>query len=211
MNRAILLPLFLALAACGSNTGVHGDATSEPDIEVGDPVALSGITFVTRNDSSSTVYAPLNPLIHDELPMERNLGAGWEHMTFFRPLEDLECPMRPDECICPTHPEPWQLRQIVPGDEYIVGWGPPTPSTTCYVFDHDFCADCRCYRTSEIYPGAYAVTRCVFTDYRCTESEPCGPESVGYFRPAEGAGEEICLREEFTVPGAPSSVNLVVE
>jgi len=213
-TQSALVPALLVAVwpGCGSGSGLQGDATSEPDIEVGEPVALNGVMFATRNTTDATVYAVMHPWVQDELPMERNLGAGWEPMTLWLPAEEIECPGSPDECVCPTPPVPWQVRQILPGDEYSIGWAPGTPpSSRCYVYDTGFCSDCRCYRRADILPGTYAVTRCVNTDYECTESEPCGPESVGYFRPAVGAGEEICIRVEFEVPGVPSIVEILVE
>ncbi|MBW2263859.1 MAG: hypothetical protein JRG91_18010 [Deltaproteobacteria bacterium] len=202
----------LLFASCGSSTGVQGDATAEPDVEVGDAVALTGFMFTTRNLMDITVYIQLQPRLLDELPMQRDLGAGWEDITVWRPVDDIECPDSPDECVCPTPTEPWQMRQLLPDDEYQVGWAPsPSPSSDCYILVDDFCADCRCYRPTSIYPGRYSVTRCVYNDYRCTESDPCGPESVGYFRPAEPAGDQICVRREFDIPGATSDIQLPID
>jgi len=219
MRHALPILIAFLITACGSNTAYHGDATAEPDAvdepvpdaDVGDPVALPGFMFTTRNLMDIPVYVQLWPSPVDEIAMERDLGAGWESFTLFRP-DGYECPMRPDECICETPVEPWQMREILPDGEYQMGWAPsPSPSSDCYVVDEDFCADCSCYRRSSIWPGRYAFIRCVYNDYRCTESDPCGPESVGYYRPAEPAGDMICVRREVDVPGTGSAIDLPID
>ena len=208
------------ICACDSTTNCHGDATAEPDAapdvpsdaELEPGTGLSGFMFTTRNLMDIPVYVQLHPHVMNELPMQRDLGSGFEDVTVWTPTDDIECPDSPDDCVCPTPAEPWQMREILPGEEYQVGWAPsPSPSSTIYLLIDDFCADCRCYRRSEIYPGTYSVTRCVYNDYRCTETEPCGPESVGYYRPAEPAGDMICARREFEVPGAGSAIELPID
>ena len=220
MNRTLPLVALLSLLGCDSTTNYRGDATSEPDAAPDvapdmtdeEGIALSGFMFTTRNLMDIPVYVQLMPSPIDELPMQRDIGAGWEDVTLWRPVDDIECPDSPEDCVCPTPVEPWQMREILPDGEYQVGWAPsPSPSSDLYVLDDEFCADCRCYRDSQIYPGAYAVTRCVYNDYRCTETEPCGPESVGYYRPAEPAGDMICARREFDLPGYGPDVDLPID
>jgi hypothetical protein len=216
MRGSAIIACALLAWACGSSINMKGDARDDPsvdvvDVEVGDPITLSGLMFTTRNVGDRTLYAPTASRLINEIPMSRDLGGGWEPMTVWRPLDvAIECPADPTDCECPTPTESTQLRQSPPGEEYVVGWGPSPSSDACYVWDEGFCADCRCYRESHIYAGTYSATRCVWTEVECLETEPCGPESVGYFRPAVGSGEELCFTTEFEIPGT-SDVLIEIE
>jgi hypothetical protein len=64
--------------------------SSDAEIETG--VGLSGFMFTTENLMDITVW---------------------------RPTDDIECPDSPDECVCPTPAEPWQMREILPAGNMI--------------------------------------------------------------------------------------------